>query len=128
MTSPSTRTTSLDLVGLLTSTDTYSCISYALELGFLILFVDQLGNRNSSYPNPILEVQVLVPVEDVMTSSRNSNGDIGSRKFTKAAYISNSFGSVLGTARDGGTHPFPLYNVDIISRADASANWTKKGR
>ena len=78
--------------------------------------------RNSSYPDPILEVQVLVPVEDIMTSSRNSNGDIGSRKFTKAAYISNSFGSILGTARDGGTHPFPLYNVDIISRADASAN------
>ena len=84
--------------------DPYSWIKYASERNYATLSIDELGNGNSSHPDPT-EVQPLLETECIHSVVEQLKaGKIGNTTYSQVLFIGHSFGS-QNLARLTQNHP-----------------------
>lgn len=85
--------------------DPYSWIKYASERNYATLSIDELGNGNSSHPDPAEAVQPLLETECIHSVVQQLKaGQIGNTPYSEVLFIGHSFGS-QNLARLTQNHP-----------------------
>lgn len=85
--------------------DPYSWIKYASERNYATLSIDELGNGNSSHPDPAEAVQPLLETECIHSVVEQLKaGKIGNTTYSEVLFIGHSFGS-QNLARLTQNHP-----------------------
>ena len=85
--------------------DPYSWIKYASERNYATLSIDELGNGNSSHPDPAQDVQPLLETECIHSVVEQLKaGQIGITAYSEVLFIGHSFGS-QNLARLTQNHP-----------------------
>ena len=88
--------------------DQYSWIKYANGRNYATLSIDELGNGNSSHPDPAQVVQPLLESETIHAIVQQLHtGKVGNRQYSDVVLIGHSFGSFT-SARLAQDHPKDL--------------------
>ena len=88
--------------------DQYSWIKYASERNYATLSIDELGNGNSSHPDPAQVVQPLLESETIHAIVDQLHaGKVGNKAYSDVVLIGHSFGSFT-SARLAQNHPDDL--------------------
>ena len=103
--------------------DPYSWIKYASARNYATLSIDELGNGNSSHPDPAEIVQPLLQSETIHgIIDQLHTGKIGNTTYASVVLIGHSFGSYT-TARLAQNHPDDLAALILTGYSnDLSAN------
>ena len=88
--------------------DQYSWIKYASQRNYATLSIDELGNGNSSHPDPAQYVQPLLQSETIHAITQQLHeGKVGNKSYSDVVLIGHSFGSFT-SARVAQNHPTDL--------------------
>ncbi len=103
--------------------DQYSWIKYASERNYATLSIDELGNGNSSHPDPAQFVQPLLQSETIHAIvGQLHEGKAGDRPYSQVVLIGHSFGSFT-SARVAQNHSTDLAALILTGySSDMSGN------
>ena len=101
----------------------YSWIKYAERRNYATLSLDELGNGNSSHPDPAKVVQPALESETIHAIIGQLHaGKIGNKRYPKVVLIGHSFGS-LTSARLAQNHPTDMAGLILTGYShDLSGN------
>jgi len=103
--------------------DQYSWIKHASERNYATISIDELGNGNSSHPDPAQFVQPLLQSETIHAIvAQLHEGKVGDRPYSQVVLIGHSFGSFT-SARVAQNHPTDLAALILTGySSDLSGN------
>jgi len=102
----------------------YSWVSHALSQGYATLAIDNLGNGDSSHPDPVQVVQKPLQVEvmrEIIRRLRDGSLPSIPRSYQKIVFVSHSYGSIIGRSL---ATVYPNDGADTYVLTGAAANLT----